>query len=139
MALTERRDAQLFPVDTEAFAAFLMLVARNVDAIDAIGRIAQFFAQETPFFPDAHADVVVGRRFEAEAVALVVFPEAFVVRTVDGVVGALSPGLQVAVHLSAIGAQRVGAYGFDNGVGIVFCTDDAPDGVAQYNRTVDAP
>ena len=51
MTLAKRRDAQLAPVDGKALATLLVLVARDVYAVDALGGVLDALAQKASFFP----------------------------------------------------------------------------------------
>ena len=55
-ARPQPRDAQLLPVDGVPLAANLMLVARDVDAVDAVGGVDHPFTLETPIVPPSAAE-----------------------------------------------------------------------------------
>ena len=80
-------------VDAKTLLALLVLMARDVDAVDALGGVFQFLAKEFPFFPFSDAQLVVGRGVEGEPVQNVILPETFLVTPVPLVHDSLSTGL----------------------------------------------
>ena len=72
-------DANLVPVDGIVLLADVVLVARDVDAVDALVGIDQPFALVFILVPFSYTELPETVDGEAEAVALAVFPHAVVV------------------------------------------------------------
>ena len=84
--------AQLVPVYGVLLTAFAVLVAGDVDAIDALAGVLDALAQIAVVLPFAYTDGRVGRYRETEAVASVVLPHALIVDVAIGQIVAVTAG-----------------------------------------------
>ena len=113
-AAAQVREVVVSPADGEAPSALLVLVTRDVDAVDVVAMEHHVLATETSAQPLTHLQV--GRTdAQTEALALVVLPLAFVVRTVSAMADAAARGLAPLVEgagkdLGRVDAQARGGY-----------------------------
>ena len=79
------RNAHLWPIDGIVLLPDVVLIARDVDTIDAFLGVGKPLAQEAVVFPLAHTDTPSGIDVTAETVALAVLPLSVVIAslTVD--------------------------------------------------------
>ena len=128
--LAEEGDAHLAPVDGEAATALLVLVAGDVDAVDAFGGVAHALAPEAVAEPFAYTQAGLAAEgilhLEAETVAEVALPMALEVAAVEMLIGAVALGGE-SDEVAAIGARRVGTDARGESVGL----KGADDGAAQ--------
>ncbi len=109
------RDAHLAPVNAIAVLPLLMLIAGEVDAVDALRGIVKALALVDVVAPLANAEIAA-LRGKAEARALVVFPLPFVVGAQRVAVMTVAVGLQMTVEFTGIDASRIAAGAGDEGV-----------------------
>lgn len=102
----EAGDAHVSPVDVKALAPLFVLVARNVDTINAIAVVVDALSLELVVAPHSGLQVVLIDT-KTEAVAPVILPVAFVERVVGAYIGTVSVGLHTAIELAGISADGV--------------------------------
>ena len=117
-----------------------VLVARDVDAVDALAGVVHTLAQIAVVVPLPHAQVSRRRYGEAEALPPVVHPLPFVVSAVVGQTAAVTMSL-CAAEVAGIDFSRIEPYARCQRVGLVVSHDDAASSVALYSRSLptDAP
>ena len=116
-------DGHLPPVDVEPLASLFVLIAGNVDAVDAVAGIAHAFAEEASVAPAAGQQAARVDK-EPEAVTGIAFEVAFIVGTVCRTVDTVSVGLHVAVKLTGIDAFCIEPQTCGQRIGLVFSEDD---------------
>ena len=91
-ASSQVTDAQAVPKNLIAMTPTLVLVARNVDAIDAVAVVAEMFAAELITKPCAHFQVARANT-QSEAFPLVVLPVPLEISAVGSAINAMTAGL----------------------------------------------
>ena len=103
----EARDAQALPVDAIAFSSDFMLIARNIDAINAVGGIDHLLASEIIFLPNASPHHVALAHCKAEALSAVAVPLPAIVALSGNVTDARSVALQFGIKHAGISRGTV--------------------------------
>ena len=104
-------------MDGEGAPPPLMLIARDVDAVDAVAMIAHALASELVAKPRPHPQVAWAYA-QPEAVALVVRPTAFIVAAIGSSIEAVPPCLASSVHHAGIEAHAIDAHTTHQRVGL---------------------
>ena len=101
-----------------------MLVARDVDAVDALAGVLHTLAAEEPLVPPS-CPQILRRDTEAETLAAVVLPVPLIVAAIAAPIGAVAAGLHVAVEHPRVDALVVEAQTAEQCVGMEGSNDDA--------------
>ena len=133
-----RCDAQPLPVDGVALAPLAVLVFGDVDAVDAVGGIAQSFTLIHVFLPFAHPEESV-LRGESKPRSLIVFPLSFVVGSVVVVVGAIALRRQSLAELALVHARRVASGATHDRVVVPHALDESPQRVGHLSLSLSQP